>query len=217
MRMFRLPLSIVTAGFLAIVTAPASAQIITFTYRGTFSGGSGGTSCVTNSCTSGNFTLRFGINPLPTSYLSPSLVDLGVFLVGGEGDVFPLTTFSGVNFTLTINQTEPRIGSGSVSGEISGAVAFNPTSGSLVWMPSTRSILIGQGAGGCGGQEACRYLLVVDNTGGITISPPGVPAALDHVKAYAAIVPEPATGVLVASGLVMVGFVARRRARTRSR
>jgi hypothetical protein len=66
---------------------------------------------------------------------------------------------SGVTFTLTVNQTSPSAGSGSVAGIVSGQIAFNPSFSSLVWTPSPSSLTLGT-AGLTG-----TYALILDNIG----------------------------------------------------
>ena len=66
---------LVAAAAVALGALPASAQNLTFSTTGTFSGGSGGTVCIATSCTSGGFTLSFSDAP-SAGYLAPTLLDL---------------------------------------------------------------------------------------------------------------------------------------------
>ena len=83
---------LVAAAAVALGALPASAQNLTFSTTGTFSGGSGGTVCIATSCTSGGFTLSFSDAPA-AGYLAPTLLDLGQFVVTAAGASQPLTAW----------------------------------------------------------------------------------------------------------------------------
>jgi hypothetical protein len=176
---------------------------LSFSTTGTFAG----TGCVATSCTSGGFTLSF-VDAASAPYLAPTLLDLGQFSVGASGGTQPLTAFTGVTFTLTINQTVPSVGSGAFSGSISGSVAYNPSTSSLVWTPTSSTLNIG----------SASYSLVVDNSGNINIQAPttatGQNPNLTSVKANVNVTPEPATALLLAPGLAGMGLAAYRRRRS---
>ena len=191
---------------IALGSLPATAQTVTFSTTGAFSGGG----CTATSCIFDGFTLSF-VPVGSNSYLSGSLVDLGSFstqcvsCTPGVIQGFP----SGVTFTLTVNQTSPSGGSGSFVGSVSGSVAFNPSFSSLVWLPSPSTLTLGT-AGLVG-----TYAIVVDNTGNFNIEPPTATQNPNPtvVKAFVTTTPEPGTVALMATGMFGLIPVIRRRKR----
>lgn len=181
---------------------PARSQTVTFSTTGAFSGGG----CTATSCVFDGFTMSF--TPVGSNtFLSGSLVDLGSFVTQcvsctpGSIQNFP----SGVLFTLTINQTNPSGGTGSFLGSVSGTVSFNPSFSSLVWMPSPNNLNIG----------LANYALVLDNTGNFNIEAPITSQNPNAtvVKAFVTTTPEPSTMALMATGIVGLVPVIRRRRR----
>ena len=180
----------------------ARAQTVTFSTTGVFSGGG----CTATNCAFDGFTMSF--TPVGSdTFLSGSLVDLGSFVTQcvsctlGSMQSFP----SGVLFTLTINQTNPSGGTGSFVGSVSGTVSFNPSFSSLVWMPSPNNLNIG----------LTNYALVLDNTGNFNIEAPIASQNPNAtvVKAFVTTTPEPSSMALMATGIVGLVPVMRRRRR----
>jgi PEP-CTERM motif len=145
-----------------------------------------------------------------TNYTAPTLVDLGQFVTAfsPSGGTSGFTAFTGVTFTLTINQTSPSGGSAVLFDGITGSLAYNPSNSTLVWTPTTTTTSIG----------AVTYKLVTDNTGNLNIQAPttgdGANPNPTSVKANVSVTPEPATFLLLAPGLAGLGVAARFRRRS---
>src|SRR4051812_23785699 len=109
-RFVRAGLAVATAMSMGAVSL--TAQVVTYSTSGAFSGGTGLTTCSATQCTVDGFTLTFS-GDAPASYMAPTLVDLGQFVTSfaTDGGTAGLTAFTGVNFTLTILQTSPSGGS----------------------------------------------------------------------------------------------------------
>jgi hypothetical protein len=194
----RSTVALAAAVMLALPSA-ASAQLLTFYTSGFFTGGAG---CTTSSCTFGGYTLNYSA-AVPTTYLSPSTVGLGMFSTIGAG---PASTLAGTTFTLEIHQLAPGLpNTGSFAGAISGTFQYAPNQSSLVWVPTQNTITLNTLP-----NYATTYKLVnnydVNGVKGIAISPNGT-----SIEANAAVAPEPGTFVLFGSGLAIVGFFVRRR------
>jgi hypothetical protein len=205
--------TIMLATALATSALPAFGQTVTYSTSGVFSGGTGTTTCTATQCTSGGFALSFANAPV-TSYTAPSLVDLGQFVTAfavNDGTA-GFTAFTGVNFTLTINQTGPTGGSSTFADGITGSLAYNPSASTLVWTPSSTSTSIG----------SVSYHLVTDASGNVGIQAPATngqnpnPTSVKANIAVASTVPEPATGLLLAPGLAGLAFTTKVRRRRRS-
>jgi hypothetical protein len=158
-------------------------------------------------CTGAGFTLTFS----PATQLligDGSTTSLGEFLLTGSGAVtVPANT---VLFTLAIKQTAPTVGTGTTDGYITGRVETAPPGtqnfSSLIWVPDEFVNI-----------NSTIYRLIFDNRGfaaGIGLAIPindnrGIDATITTV-------PEPGSMALVATGLLGIFGIARRRMSTKA-
>ena len=202
-------------GAAAVTMAPraSSAQTVTFSTNGTFGNGL----CDPSFCFFGGYLLTFS-GETNTTWNQLDNVTLGDFNVVCFFSCAGQNIVSGSTFLLTINQSGPNPGTGSISG----LLGWDPTTSSLSWTPNSNSVTIGgttyaldEGTTGCAyANTQCVNIdsphtlndpQSTDITDDII---PGAPGSPDTTTT-----PEPATIALMATGFVGMIPLARRRRR----
>lgn len=192
------------------IAATAGAQDITFSTQGCFGMNCGSLAnpfTTTASLVAGGYTITFNglasstVSAAPSGFTNTSL---GTFQVTGSGAP---ATIGSTNFSLQVVQSNPGPFSGSSDGTLAGTISFNQSTVTVTMngFPFT----VGPVIYALFPQNSFDLVPPTSNNGVTTVQ-----ALLEDTRITGAVVPEPSTYALMATGLAVLGGVAARRRRT---
>lgn len=185
------------------VATTVSAQSVTFSTLGSFGAQP---FSATPSLTVGGYTITFNGLPSSTVATAPAgatYTSLGFFRVTGSG---PVASQAPLSFSVRIIQSNPGPQQGEISGTLAGTISFNSSQMSVTM--SVTPLSLDPVIYAFTPQTVFDLVPPTTNNGETTLQ-----AFLEDTRITGAVIPEPSTYALMATGLGILGGVAARRRR----